>query len=87
MQDHAYALLQAAEFAGKHRLVQVRNPWGKSKQTDEIYIFMYICCNVSNPDPSKGQFEWCGDWSDNSALWTPELKSLARMFSFLLRIE
>ena len=25
-----------------------------------------------------GSFEWSGDWSDNSDLWTPKMQSLAK---------
>lgn len=44
---HAYSLIAAAEVDG-HKIVQLRNPWGK--------------------------FEWKGDWSDHSSLWTEENK-------------
>jgi len=46
---HAYSVIQVKE-AKTHRLLQIRNPWGK--------------------------FEWNGDWSDGSALWTDELKEI-----------
>lgn len=46
---HAYSVIAAKE-AKTHRLLQLRNPWGK--------------------------FEWNGDWSDNSNLWTDEMKEV-----------
>eukprot|EP00051_Salpingoeca_urceolata_P026064 m.475737 g.475737 ORF g.475737 m.475737 type:complete len:816 (+) comp20398_c0_seq15:196-2643(+) len=41
---HAYSIIRARQTSHGHRLLQLRNPWGK--------------------------FEWSGDWSDESHLWT-----------------
>jgi uncharacterized protein YdcH (DUF465 family) len=43
----SYSLLNARQVKG-HKLVQLRNPWGR--------------------------FEWTGDWSDKSPLWTDEIR-------------
>ena len=54
---HEYSLIAAKEVIGsdhrQHRIVQLRNPWGKT--------------------------EWNGDFSDESPLWTPELRSQLRV--------
>eukprot|EP00054_Salpingoeca_dolichothecata_P008770 m.49733 g.49733 ORF g.49733 m.49733 type:complete len:845 (+) comp17946_c0_seq3:46-2580(+) len=45
---HAYSLIQAKSTSSGHKLLNLRNPWGR--------------------------FEWNGDWSDSSPLWTAELR-------------
>ena len=45
--NHGYSIISTHQF-NKHRLLKLRNPWGK--------------------------FEWTGDFSDNSKLWTKEMK-------------
>jgi calpain-15 len=44
---HAYSILKVKQSNAGHKLLNIRNPWGR--------------------------FEWDGDWSDHSDLWTYEM--------------
>ena len=66
IQGHAYTILDVRELRdadnNQIRLLKIRNPWG--------YLFLFSN-KFSNLNRS---FEWEGDWSDKSELWTPALK-------------
>lgn len=59
-------LLESLGLIGNHSygILDVRDIIKKDKSKDKLI-------RLRNP---WGDFEWKGDWSDDSELWTPELK-------------
>ena len=59
VQGHAYSILQVRQV-DKHRLMQMRNPWGGTGKTSK----------------ARYSSEWNGAWSDKSTEWDERYKRL-----------
>ncbi len=61
---HAYSILKIREIKhpqkGQVKLIKLRNPWGK-KEWRQLKFNKFL-------------FKKSGDWSDDSSLWTEELR-------------
>jgi calpain-15 len=64
---HAYSVLDVRDIHG-HRLLKLRNPWVSRRL---FYLNILFNCLFNS---SQGHYSFRGEWSDDSPLWTDELR-------------
>ncbi len=65
--SHAYTVLQTWQ-EGDLKLLQLRNPWLVNDIfLSHVGVALFLSTMLTS---GRGKFEWEGDWSDGSNLWT-----------------